>query len=195
MSSPRVAALIAVLVTGLAAVYAFALLLGMDDPGWAHLPRGIIHLGELAALVALALCGAAGPGRLARIGLGTIGMGAAGLGLVMLAVAEVITVSSPGASDTLFTIAPNLAGLGLVLAGVAVVRAGRWTGWRRWVVLALGIYVFAVMTPVIIALGGPPAAASSLAALAVWEILWALIGISVLAETAGARRSAAPITG
>ena len=189
MSGSRVAALVAVLVTGLAAVYAFALLLGMDDPGWAYLPRGIIHLGELAAVVALALCGAAGSGRLAGTGLG-----AAGLGLLMLTVAEVITVSGPGASEALFTIAPNLVGLGLILTGIAVVRTGRWTGWRRWVVVALGIYVFVVMTPVIIASGGPPAV-PSLVALTGWEILWALTGISVLAETAGAYGSAAPAAG
>ena len=185
----RTAAAVAVVIIGLATGYALALLLGMPDPGWAYLPRGVIHLGELAAVVALALCGAAGTGRLA-----VVGLGAAGGGLVLLAVAEVITESGPGASGTLFMIAPNLVGLGLVLTGAAVVRTGRWTGWRRYVVLASGIYVFAVMTPVIIASGGPPAAAA-LVALVGWEILWALIAVSVLTETAGARRSTAPAPG
>jgi hypothetical protein len=168
----------ALLIIGLATVYTVALLLGMPDPGWAYLPRGIIHLGELAAIVALALCGAAGTGLLAKLGLGV-----AGLGELMLAVAEVITESAPGASDTLFAIAPNLVGLGLILTGVAVVRAGRWVGWRRYVTLALGIYVFAVLTPVIIAAGGPPAV-PAVGALAVWEVLWALIAVAVLSETA-----------
>jgi hypothetical protein len=189
LGQSRAAALITALITGLAAVYILALLLGLEDPGWAYLPRGLIHLGELAAVVALALCGAAGPGGLARIGLG-----AAGLGQLMLAVAEVITASSPGTSDALFAIAPNLVGLGLILAGVAIIRTGRWTGWRRYVTLALGLYVFVVMTPVIIASGGPPAVAA-LWTLAVWEVLWALIAVSVLAETAAVRRSAAPAVG
>jgi hypothetical protein len=57
-----------------------------------------------------------------------------------------------------------------------------------------GDYVFVVMTPVIIASGGPPAV-PSLVALTGWEILWALTGISVLAETAGAYGSAAPAAG
>jgi hypothetical protein len=183
----RAAALVAVVLTGLATLYVIALLLGMDDPAWAYLPRGLIHLGELAAVVAVALCGAAGTGRFAAAGLG-----AAGLGELMLAVAEVLTGSNPGASEALFTIAPNLVALGLIVAGIAVVRTGRWTGWRRWIVLALGVYVAVVLTPVIIASGGPPAAAA-LAALAGWEILWVLTGISVLAETAG-RRSAVPAT-
>jgi uncharacterized membrane protein len=112
----------------------------------------------------------------------------------MLAVAEVITASSPGTSDALFAIAPNLVGLGLILAGVAIIRTGRWTGWHRYVTLALGLYVFVVMTPVIIASGGPPAVAA-LWTLAVWEVLWALIAVSVLAETADVRRSAAPAVG
>jgi hypothetical protein len=186
MSGTRAAASIAVVVTGLASAYTLALLLGMADPAWAYLARGIVHLGELAAVVALARCGAAGARPLA-----TTGIGAAGLGAVLLAIAEVTTEGSPGASAALFAVAPILVGLGLVLAGIAVVRAGRWTGWRRWVVLALGIYVFAVLMPVIVASGGPPAV-PSLAALLGWELLWLLIAASVLAETAGARRSTAP---
>lgn len=177
----RTTAAVATTVTGLAAVYIVALLLGLPDPGWAHLARGVVHLGELAAVVAVALCGAAGSGLLGRAGLG-----AAGLGLLLMAVAEVITFSSPGLSETLFSVAPTLVGLGLLVAGGAVVRTGRFTGWRRWAVLALGVYIFAVLTPVIIAAGGPPAPAA-VAALAGWQILWTLIGIAVLAETARAR--------
>jgi hypothetical protein len=182
----RVAALIAVAITGFATVYTVALLVGLQDPEWAYLPRGIIHLGELAAVVALALCGAAGTGWLGKVGLGL-----AGLGALILAVAEVITESSPGVSDTLFTIAPNLVGVGLILAGIAILRTGRWTGWHRYVTLVLGIYVFAVLTPVIIASGGPPAV-PAVWGLAGWEILWVLVAVAALGETAGASRSAAP---
>jgi hypothetical protein len=177
-TSTRPVAAIAALITGIATVYTIALLLGMPDPEWAYLPRGIIHLGELAALVALGLSGAAGGGLLGRLGLGL-----AILGELMLAVAEVITVSATGASDTLFAIAPNLVGLGLILAGVAVIRTGRWSGWRRYAPLVLGVYVFVVMTPVIIVAGGPPAAAA-IGALLVWEVLWVLVAVAALYETA-----------
>jgi hypothetical protein len=189
MNRSRTAAAIAIVITGLTIVYLVALLLGLPDPSWAYLPRGIIHLGELAAVVALALSGAAGTGWPARIGLG-----AAGLGTLLLAVAEVLIVSSPGPGETLFMIAPNLVGLGLILAGIAVIRARRWTGWHRYVVLALGIYVFVVMTPLIIVSGGPPATAGVVALLG-WEILWALIAVSVLAETADERRASTPALG
>ncbi|MHA6630611.1 hypothetical protein ACU61A_34670 [Pseudonocardia sichuanensis] len=184
----RTAATIAVVITGLAVVYTLALLAGLPDPGWAHLPRGIIHLGELAAVVALALCGAAGGELLARIGLA-----AAGLGALLLAVAEVGTDGSPALSNTLFTIAPVLVGLGLVLTGIAVIRTGLWSSWRRYVPLVLGAYVFVVMTPVIAASGGPPAVAS-LWVLTGWEVLWVLIAVAVLTETAPAvRDSTAPV--
>jgi hypothetical protein len=184
----RPVAAVAALITGLAAVYTVALLLGMPDPDWAYLPRGVIHLGELAALVALAVSGAAGNGRLGRLGLGL-----ACLGELMLAIAEVITKGAQAASDTLFAIAPNLVGLGLILTGIAVIRTDRWTGWRRYVTLVLGIYVFVVMTPVIIVSGGPPAV-PALGALLVWEVLWVLIAVAALTETA-ARRGTVPAVG
>jgi hypothetical protein len=173
----RTVACVAGVITGLATVYTVALLLGMPDPDWAYLGRGVIHLGELATLVALGLSGAAGTGLLGRLGIG-VGV----LGALLFAVAEVITLGAPGTSETLFAIAPNLAGLGLILAGIAVLRTGLWTGWRRWVTLALGVYVFAVLIPLVIATGGPPAYAA-IAVLLVWQVLWVLIAVAVLVET------------
>ena len=173
----RTMACTAGVVTGLAVVYTVGLLLGMPDPEWAYLPRGVIHLGELATLVAVGLSGAAGTGLLGRLG---VGLGV--LGALVLAVAEVLTLSAPVTSETLFAIAPNLVGLGLILAGIAVVRNGLWTGWRRWVTLALGVYVFGVMTPLIITSGGPPAP-PALAGLLGWQVLWVLIAVAVLVET------------
>jgi hypothetical protein len=173
----RTVACVAGVITGLATVYTVALLLGMPDPDWAYLGRGVMHLGELATLVALGLSGAAGTGLLGRLGIG-VGV----LGALLFAVAEVITLGAPGASETLFAIAPNLAGLGLILAGIAVLRTGLWTGWRRWVALALGVYVFAVLIPLVIATGGPPAYAA-IAGLLVWQVLWVLIAVAVLVET------------
>jgi hypothetical protein len=171
-------AVVGAVVAGLSTAYIVGQLLGMPDPDWAYLPRGLIHLGELAILVALGLSGATGTGLLGKVGLG-VGV----LGSLLLAVAEVITLSAPATSETLFAIAPNLVGIGLILAGIAVVRTGRWTGWRRWVTLALGVYVFAGLIPVVVATGGPPAYAA-IAALLVWQVLWVLIAVAVLVETA-----------
>lgn len=38
-------------------------------------------------------------------------------------------------------------GSGLIVARIAVVRAQRWAGWRRWLPLLLGVWVFVPMTP------------------------------------------------
>lgn len=181
--SARTVAWVAAVVTGLATVYIVALLLGLPDPDGAAYGRTVVHLGELAAVVALAMAGAAGAGWLGRIGLPL-----AGLGLLAMAVAEPLASSPVGA--TLFMIAPNLVGLGMILAGIAVIRTGLWSGWQRWVPLVLGIYVFVPMTPLIIVSGGPPAPLG-LVGLVGWEILWVLAAAAVLtASTAELRRPA-----
>jgi hypothetical protein len=170
-----VIARIGTVLTGLATLYIVALLVGMPDPGWAAAARAVVHLGELAVLVAVVAAGAAG-----RRGLGRAGAVLAGLGLLGLAVAEPMTNAT---ADLLFTISPNLVGLGMILLGVAVLQERRWTGVARFLPLAQGIVVFAVMTPLIIVSGGPPAPLG-LVALLVWEILWTAIGVAVLTRSA-----------
>ena len=138
----------------------------------------MIHLGELAAFVALGLSGAAGTGLFGRLGIG-VGV----LGELLLAVAEVITLSAPGTSETLFAIAPNLVGLGLVLAGIAVVRTGDLDrlaplGHARARRLRLrradpGDHR-----------RGRAARLPAIAGLLVWQVLWVLIAVAVLVEAA-----------
>jgi hypothetical protein len=189
----RTAGMIALPVTILAVLYAAGSALAGWEPSLGWLVQAVIHVGELLAVLALALSGAAGTSRTARVGLG-----AAVLGQAVLAAAEVVWPADPGLGDTLFGIAPILTGVGLIVAGIAVLRAGRWTGWRRFTPVVLGVYIFVVMTPVLIASGGPPAPAS-LWAITGWDVLWTLIATSVLTSaplanpaTAGARSAGAP---
>lgn len=46
-----------------------------------------------------------------------------------------------------------ISGIGLILAGVHAVRERRWSGWRRYAILAAGLWPVAVVTPVFIASG------------------------------------------
>jgi hypothetical protein len=172
----RTVALVAVVVTAGLALYALVVGFTAQELSWGYLLQSLGHLGELAAVIALALSGAAGTGLLGRIGLGV-----AALGQVLLAVAELVYPANPDLGDPLFMVAPLLSGVGMVLAGIAVLRSGRWTGWHRVVPLAVGIWVLVVMTPVVIASGGPPALVALLA-IAAWDVLWLLVGVSVLAE-------------
>lgn len=57
--------------------------------------------------------------------------------------------------------------------------ARRWSGWHRYTPLLVGLWSLVVLTPALVASGGPPAP------LAPWAISgWVLLGIAVLAEVA-----------
>jgi hypothetical protein len=118
----RAAAVIALVVTGAAVVYTAGCALTAWEPPFGWLVQTVVHLGELAAVAALALSGAPGSGPVARTGLGT-----AVLGQTVLTVAELLYPLNPDLGDTLFDIGPLLSGIGMVLVGIAVLRAGRLT--------------------------------------------------------------------
>lgn len=176
--SLRTSALFALLITAAAVLYtAGAALLGWEPSlGW--LIQSVIHVGELLAVVALTRSGAAGAGRAARIGLG-----AAMLGQATLASAEVVWPRSPDLGDVLFGIGPTLTGVGLVVAGIQVLRRRRLGPWQRVTPIAVGAYVFVILTPVLIGSGGPPAPAA-LWAIAGWDVLWALTAFAALTQAA-----------
>jgi len=112
----------------------------------------IHHLGMAAVLVGLARSDALGKGRIAR---GAAWLAVAGAGL--LAVMELVTAAcfgeanldaaNHGALGAGYGASTNLIGLGMIGAGVATVRVKAWTGWSRWIPLAIGAFHFAVVTP------------------------------------------------
>jgi hypothetical protein len=170
MNTTRLSALIAVPVTAIAVLYAAASAAFSWEPSLGWLIQAVIHLGELAVVVALAGSGVAGASRPGRYGLA-----AAAAGQVLLAVAEVVYPRQPDVGNVLFGLAPILTGVGLITAGIALVRADR----SRWLPLVLGLYTLAVLIPAEIATGGPPAPLA-LASIAVWDVLWLLLALSVL---------------
>jgi hypothetical protein len=85
MNYSRVSALIAVPVTAIAVLYAAASAAFSWEPSLGWLIQALIHLGELAAVVALASSGAVGASRPGRTGLAV-----AATGQIVLAVAEVV---------------------------------------------------------------------------------------------------------
>jgi hypothetical protein len=109
------------------------------------------HFGLVLVVVALALSGAVGNGRLGRGG-----ARAAVIGMVGLTVSELIAIryadwptdlANAGVMGTSYGISVTVIGLGMLAAGIGVLRAGAWHGWRRWTPLAIGIATFAVVTP------------------------------------------------
>ena len=171
--SARTAALVCMIGTGLAVLYAAAGALAGWEPSYGFVLQGVIHVAELAGVIALVLSGAAGPGWLGRTGLG-----AAVLGQVVLVVAELVYPGDPDLGDQLFGVGPVLSALGMVAAGVAVLRAGTWTGWHRFTPLAVGLWSIVVLTPALVVSGGPPAPVA-LWAIAGWDLTWLLLGVAV----------------
>lgn len=136
-----------------------------------------IYVATLAGVAALALTGAAAGAT------GRVGIGVAVAGLLGFLVAE---LTAPGpVGDTLYGIMPLLTALGMVLAGIAVLRSGQWSGWRRYVPLAAGAWIVVVVTPVILLAGDPGTggASAAVAAIGAWHLLWTALGVAVLAET------------
>ncbi len=69
-----------------------------------------------------------------------------------------------------------------LVAGFAVVRGGRWTGWRRWTLLGEGVYeTLVILVPLLIANWGP-----SWATEAGWQLSWVIVGAAALIEARNA---------
>jgi hypothetical protein len=151
-------------------------------PGPIAALNALNHLLLIAGVLGLAWSGAAGSGRLGRGGLLL-----ALLGLSVLTLAELVAVRTVGAAEALYGAATLTLAAGLLLTGIAVLRAGRWTGWRRFVPLACGLYIPLVLFPSF-ALPGP----ASHYAIGLWGVCWLLLGVALLGESGDRVATAAP---
>ena len=131
------------------------------------------HLGLIAGLEGLRRAGAAGHSH-------RLGIFAANGGMAMLAIMELLAITAarstyPGPRTDLldagYGIASTVIGIGLIITGLAVSRVKVWTGWRRWLLLAMGVYVFVPMFPAMF--GGFVAARLAITG---WMLLYALLG-------------------
>ena len=149
---------------------------------------GLHHLGLLAGLLALRWAGVLPDTRPARWGWTAAVIGMAGLAvteLVALAAADADVDSGiASALGGLYGVTCTAMGVGLVLAGASMWRARVWTGWRRGVVLALGIWVFVPMFPALVV---TPTDGARLA-IGGWMLLFAGLGLALLSPV---RRAAA----
>ncbi|MCC6629998.1 MAG: hypothetical protein IT340_21685 [Chloroflexi bacterium] len=133
--------------------------------------NAISHLLVLAGVIGLARAGVAGRGALAVTGLGVTM-----LGWAVLVLAEVVWLSG-APPDALYGLATLALGLGPILAGVAVMRAGRWDNWRRFTLLACGLYVPLALLP---SMALPGLAMNY--AIGLWGVCWLLLGLALRAE-------------
>jgi len=139
------------------------------------------HLGLLAGQVALRASGVAGRSRAATWGhlLGFAGMVALTLTelLAITAADDLYPSSRTDVLDVLYGAASFAIGLGLITVGICVRRSKAWVGWRGWVPLTLGVWVFVPMMPAIVA-GFLPARLS----ISAWMMLYAALGYALASD-------------
>lgn len=139
------------------------------------------HLGLLLGLLALARTSAVPHNRL-----GFIGTYGAAVGMIALALMEAVAITARDVAMDSTTASAVGAGYGvvsfalgvtLVAAGIAIARARVWQGWRRWVVLALGVWVFFPMFPALATMTD-----GARIAIAGWMLLFAALGAALMRD-------------
>jgi hypothetical protein len=141
------------------------------EPAFAarNAPSAIGALLMVGLVVGLHRSGAAGDRRLVRLGLA-----AAALGWVVDAAAQLISQAMGVDYPPPYILATALLLFGMLLPGVAVLRQGVWSGWRRWTPLVTVIYL-AAASP----LFATPGALANLAG-AFWGACWIALGAALL---------------
>lgn len=150
------------------AVPSLGLGLGAEPVLWFAVLLAVLHVQQLAGVLALARSGFAGSGAAGRAGLGLAATGGA-----LFMAGELVYLADAGTGETVFGLASLTSALGLVLAGVAVLRARRWPGPARFLPVALGTYIVAVLTPLLVA------TPFGLLGIAGWAVLWVLLGLGL----------------
>jgi hypothetical protein len=135
----------------------------------------LFHVMVIVGIVGYWHSGVAGTGRAAQIG-AIVAL----TGTAVLCAAELLSipvadqrVDDTGASlvGATFGVGSVLSAVGFIALGVATVRAARWQGWRRYVALALGVWLV-----VVAAVAATPALA---VAVAIYGLLLTALGIAV----------------
>ncbi|MGI9085051.1 MAG: hypothetical protein ACR2FE_07130 [Aeromicrobium sp.] len=139
----------------------------------------IHHLGLLVGLIALAWTRAVPHTRLGVFG--SYGAAVAMIGLTVMEAVAITARRSTMDSTTaavvgaLYGLVTFALGVTLVAAGVAVARAGVWQGWQRWIVLALGVWVFFPMFPALATMTD-----GARLAISGWMLLFAALGVALM---------------
>lgn len=165
------AAAIVGVIDGLVGMMIPALAYDASPVWWNSTLLAVMHLGQVAAAIAVSQAGLAGRTVTARIGLILWILG--GLGF---ASGELVHLAAGGASDIFFQIASIATLVGMVLAGVGVLRAGRWPGPGRFLPVITGLYLIP-LTVVIIATD------AALVVLTGYSLLWLLLSLSLYVAT------------
>jgi hypothetical protein len=162
------AAVVALVVTVLAAFVDA----GIARPGaGAYLVSGVVMTAvDLAVAVAFAALSGAGAMQAGRYG--TVSFTILVVSSFGMVIAEALLRVDFALGNAAYGIVGPLQAVGLVLVGFGIIRARRWSSWRRFSALALGLYIPLLMVPLLVASGG-----TSLLALGGYHLLVLAIAI------------------
>lgn len=140
------------------------------------------HVGLAVGLMALYRLARRSTGRTARAGVlitlfGMVGLTACEL-FAITAADDRVGSAAANAVDNTYGGPMILMGVGLVLAGVGIGRAELLPGPARWLVLAMGVYVFVVLFPAVFG----PLVVGRLA-IGVWMLMFSALGLALLRES------------
>lgn len=107
---------------------------------------------------------------------GKIAFGLGALGHVLFVLLELHSLIL-GELSPLFPLAPLVSAVGILLTGVAVLTAGRWQGWARWMPLLTGLYPWLFMFPFLFITGEP-----SNYAIGLWGLVRLALGLAIRAQ-------------
>jgi hypothetical protein len=160
--------------TGLAVTAAAAFLdpaIGQPHHG-AYIASGvvmsIVDFLTAVGLAGLAFTPAVREGRFKQVAFGTLVIAS-----FAMVPAEVLLRVDFATGNGVYGIVGPIQALGLILVGIGIVRRALWTSWRRFVVLAMGLYVPLVMVPLMVSAGG-----TSLVALGGYHAFVLAIGLA-----------------
>ena len=91
------------------------------------------------------------------------------------------------ASLAIIGIGTQLVAVGMILVGIAALRQRAWRGWRSFMPLLVGLYIYLVLFPSLIITGNPP---ENLVGF--WGVSWMLLGYAILSNAPAPRLVAKP---
>ncbi len=143
----------------------------------------LAQVGYLAMLIGLFLSRPGGDGRFGR----------AAIGIWIIAIAAIVLAQALGVLGVTAVFLLPIGGLGQilgsVLTSVAVWRAGRWTGWRRFTPAIWTVYFFVTIGAAVAAIpflsipaAAPNPVAPSPPVEALWQAAWFLLSLALYIE-------------
>ena len=141
----------------------------------------LAHLAVLSGIAILAASPAARPGRLK-----SIGFASALAGLASQTLGEALIRVDMSLGNVFFSACMPLMGIGMIMVGIAVIRTGTWSGWRRFAPISCGLYIPVVLIPAFVIARGP-----SFVALAGFAAVYALLGLAMYGESSPSAEASA----